>query len=747
MSVEHTQRQSLEDRERAKELSLVRTHPPAEAPGYEIHRFLGTGAYGEVWIGVDHNTGRRVAIKFFTHRSGVDWPLLAREVEKLVYMSADRYVVQLLDVGWDADPPYYVMEYIANGSLDDWLKEVGKLTVDDALSLFEELTVGLLRAHGKGILHCDLKPANILLDADRKPILADFGQSRLTGEQRPALGTFFYMAPEQAHAEAFPDAQWDVYALGALLHCMLTGQPPYRDEAALQALESAPTLSERLARYRRLIRGTPFPTAHRRVPGIDRTLIEIIDRCLAIDPTDRFPNVQTVWEALQARKMARSRLPLRLLGLVGPVLILLIAFLFGLRGYQVALRDSENFIRQRAGESNEFAAKFAARSIEAEISRYFRVVNRESEREDLIARVRETIEVPELRRLPAVAENDEENDAVRREFLDNAVRLKLHAYLQERLDVSRERLNEDRNEPKFASIFVVDTQGTMLAVAYRDEFETRSVGRNFSFRTYFHGGTADYPIHIRSPHAKPIEQTHLSAVFRSTTSDSWKVAISTPIYDESGEESVMIGVMAFTVDLGDFAFFRTNKTLDRFVVLIDGRMGPNRGTILQHPRFDEDARNGLRQLADYSSDEFRVPEAALQKVMQRGHFLYFDPLTKAPGGEEFAGVWIASGERVRLPDAPAGAGDMLVLVQENYDAAAAPVQQLGRRLVREAGLALAGVVGVMVGLWYVVLRMLDRPRRLRVTWRAESQLPGAAASANTGRTPAPVVTTGESDHG
>jgi serine/threonine protein kinase len=222
MQSDPTQQQSHEEQRRSVQLSLQRTRPPTEVPGYETARFLGSGAYGEVWVGMDQNTGRRVAIKFFHHRSGVDWQLLSREVEKLVFLSADRYVVQLLEVGWEAEPPYYVMEYVDSGSLADLLRERGALPVGEAVELFRETAVGLMHAHGKGVLHCDLKPANILLDQDHKPRLADFGQSRLSHEQTPALGTLFFMAPEQADLEAVPDARWDVYALGALLYCMLT---------------------------------------------------------------------------------------------------------------------------------------------------------------------------------------------------------------------------------------------------------------------------------------------------------------------------------------------------------------------------------------------------------------------------------------------------------------------------------------------------------------------------------------------
>src|SRR5262245_19311027 len=294
MSIEYTAQQTPADQERSRDLSLQRTRPPAEIPGYQTQRFLGAGAYGEVWVGLDRNTGRKVVIKYYLHRGGVDWSLLSREVEKLRFLSADRYVVQLLEVGWDAEPPYYVMEHGEQGSLADLLRRNGTLAPADAVELFREIAVGLAHAHGKGVVHCDLKPANILIDEDHKPRLADFGQSRLSHEQKPALGTLFYMAPEQADLQAVPDVRWDVYAIGAILYTLLVGVPPHRNDDTVSKIDAAGELEERLAHYRHTIRAAPPPGEHRKIAGVDRALPEIIDRCLAANPDDRFANVQEV---------------------------------------------------------------------------------------------------------------------------------------------------------------------------------------------------------------------------------------------------------------------------------------------------------------------------------------------------------------------------------------------------------------------------------------------------------------------
>lgn len=712
MSLDHTQHQSAEDVQKAKELSLANTQPPAEVPGYEAERLLGRGAYGEVWIGVDRNTGRRVAIKFYRHRSGVDWTLLSREVEKLVYLSADRYVVQLLKVGWNSEPPFYVMEYVENGSLDGYLRERRRLSVAEATELFRELAVGLVHAHGKGVLHCDLKPANVLLDQDHRPRLADFGQSRLSHEQSPALGTLFYMAPEQADLEAVPDARWDVYALGAIFYCMLTGEPPFRSDQALRQIEQAGDLEQRLMKYRNVLRNAPSPTAHRRVKGIDRALVEIIDRCLAVEPGRRFANVQEILDALYVREASRHRRPLVFSGFVGPVLLLLVMALFGLRGYEHAVRDSEDFVSRRARESNEFAAKFAARSIEGEIVRYFRVVRLEAESPDLLERFVPVAESDMVRKLNDTTNTPAEVEELQPAFIRDPTRIELNRYLDQRLQTYLERLRVDNRELKFASIMALDAHGRMLAVAYDSEIETQSVGWNFAYRSYFHGGSADLaPAKEVTPQTvQPITDTNLSAAFRSTTTRLWKVAVSTPIYRTEGGSKQLYGVLALTINLGDFAYFRSNNRPDRFAALIDGRRGPNFGVILQHPLFDQLNQYSDGAAEDFSTTKYRVTAEQLQRIGNEETYRFSDPLAKAPGGESYAGDWIAARDWVRLPNEPDVKDDMIVLVQERFAAATAPVKALGSRLKREGLWALGGVLAVIIVLWYVVIRVLNEPR-------------------------------------
>ena len=124
------------------------------------------------------------------------------------------------------------------------------LPLEQSVRITREICSALVDAHGAGVLHCDLKPDNVLLDGQGSVRLCDFGQARMSHEHSPALGTLYYMAPEQADLESPPDARWDVYAVGVVLYEMLSGatfgktsaneaRHAERLTAAITALEAA----------------------------------------------------------------------------------------------------------------------------------------------------------------------------------------------------------------------------------------------------------------------------------------------------------------------------------------------------------------------------------------------------------------------------------------------------------------------------------------------------------------------------
>src|SRR5262249_35271843 len=133
-------------------------------PGYKCLRQLGEGTYGEVWLYEAAQTGIQVAVKFFTRSSGSQWRRLRDEVQQLAKLHADPGIVPLHGVGDESRTPYFIMRYAEGGSLEQLLAR-GRLPLERALSLFRQMSEALAYVHIKGIRHCDLKPANILLDA------------------------------------------------------------------------------------------------------------------------------------------------------------------------------------------------------------------------------------------------------------------------------------------------------------------------------------------------------------------------------------------------------------------------------------------------------------------------------------------------------------------------------------------------------------------------------------------------------
>lgn len=738
---DETERQTVGEQWVAEELSLRPTAPPATLPGYRLEFFLGAGTFGEVWFGHDLNTGRPVAIKFYLHRGGVNWSLLSREVKNLVQLSAERSIVQVLEVGWESEPPFYVMEYLPNGSLEDWLQTTECLPVGQAVEMFRKICLALNRCHGRGVLHCDLKPGNILLDSDHGPRLADFGQSRMSHDQSPSLGTLFYMAPEQAQLEAAPDARWDVYALGVILYRMLTGQVPHRDPSLLQRIDTAGSLSQRLEHYREAILGDERPRAHRERRGVDKDLAAIIDRCLAPEAGQRFANVQQVLDALDQRDQARARRPLMLLGIVGPLLLMLATGGFAARSIRSASVRATEALRTEARASNQLAARFAARSLENELSRYFQVLAREATDANtlrVLDQLLASAEASEIRK--RIADLPGETHPDRPAFLRLPERRRLDAQLKARLAGYLGGVNSGL--PGISTMFITDAQGTIISIALDTEVDEAqlSTGFNFAYRSYFHGGRDDFATGPQPTAVTPTTRPHLSPAFQSTATGRWKIAFSTPIFltDDAaagtrsaaatgaeggaGTNREPDGVFVITTDLGDFESMRDGQLSDQLAVVIEARQGPLRGTVLQHPLLDQPSREGN----SLAGKRFQLASGVLDRLLAGGDVDYLDPMARAPGGRAYQGVWLAAVAPVTLPreigdDQPrlpasdtaptqSAETDLLLLVQYRLSKVFEPVGDLQRQLMIEGATLLAILFAVTVGMWWYVNRITEHSR-------------------------------------
>ena len=733
MSTEATEQQGGPERRRSKEISLNRQRPPLDVPGYDPERCLGVGAYGEVWVAVERNTGRRVAIKFYTHSGGLDWSLLSREVEKLSFLFSDRYIVQLLGVGWNAEPPYYIMEYIERGSLAERLRQ-GPLSVDEAVGIFRGVAIGLVHAHDKGVLHCDLKPANILLDQDGHPRLADFGQSRLSHEQIPSLGTLFYMAPEQARLSEAPDARWDVYALGAVLYCMLTGNPPHRSAELVNNLERATDLQKRLNLYCRSIRKSPLPSEHRRLPGVDRDLHEIVDCCLAPKPEDRFPNVQAVLTELDARNARKARRPMMLLGAIGPALLMLVVFAFALWGFNAALNHSENALTERALLTNEFVAQLLAGTVGDELQNRYNAAESLAHSDDLRAALEKaTADASPLHPLLV-------------ELSDTALLEKLNETPQGRADLENKRnefrISSQRHElqevftrltkdlPITEGWFLNDADGVQIARSPQRDPRGQyyhTIGTYYGWRSYFHGGPADEDATWSPPPGQHIRKTHLSDVFISEAIDRWVVTVSAPIYTNNDPKNGrFLGVVSLLVKVGRFVIWEKGENQN--AVLADWREGAHKGLILQHPVLDlllEEKKRVPNTLTEFKVDVDNISQPPCRVTD------YHDPLAQPQNGKEPR--WLAQVQPVRVREIPTG---LAVIVQEEYASGiGGTLAKLRKSMLSYGILALCIIVTLMIGLWTFAMRLQGGRAATHPSNSAESEIDLSPSDTNSPVTP------------
>lgn len=269
---------------------------------YEILEIIGTGAHGRVARAHDPMIGRLVAIKLFPKQlaAGEARQRFIQEA-RVVGQLSHPSIITLHDMGIDeaTQAPYLVMEFLDGQPLDRILDK-GSIPFSKACAWAAEVASALGVAHRKGVIHGDVKPANILITDNGRVKLMDFGMARLASldsKDTSLRGTPAYWCPEQIVGKP-QDARSDLFSLGIVLYEMVTGKRPF-DAESLQGICS------------RVLSSTPLPASHANT-SVPAAFDEVIARCLAKDPAGRYATADALAEELYPlarRKIGPPALP------------------------------------------------------------------------------------------------------------------------------------------------------------------------------------------------------------------------------------------------------------------------------------------------------------------------------------------------------------------------------------------------------------------------------------------------------
>jgi eukaryotic-like serine/threonine-protein kinase len=266
--------------------------------GYRIQRVVGEGGMGRVYAATQLSMRREVAVKTLLHRFAADESLVARFVREARISARLRspHVVHVIDGGrTDCGIPYFAMELLEGRTFTEIVERDGPLAVERAVATMTCVAEALVEAHSFGILHRDVKPSNVFETVSRRsgrPLvkLLDFGVAKHELEASAALtavgsviGSTSYMAPEQASDPGSVGPRADVFGVGATLHALVTGLPPFGRRKNPGVLERA------------------------RAPLAWQPLEDVVARCVAWDPRERHPSMTALVAALRALPRAPLR--------------------------------------------------------------------------------------------------------------------------------------------------------------------------------------------------------------------------------------------------------------------------------------------------------------------------------------------------------------------------------------------------------------------------------------------------------
>jgi hypothetical protein len=272
------------------DLAARRAEPDVTGPQvgkFQIVRKLGRGGQGGAYLAFDPDLHRHVVIKLYHQaQTTQEQEGILREGQALARVRSP-YVASCLSAERHAGVPYLVVEYVPGKNLGE-LRRSRPLPLARVLELTRQVAEGLAAVHACGLLHRDVKPANILVGDDDLPRLVDFGLAAPLGGDalHNISGTLAYMAPEQARGEAERiDPRTDLFGLGAVLYELLTGRPPYQAEDTEALWEAART-------------GDVVPPRQLR-PGLPAAVNELCMRCLARHPGNRFASASELAQTIR----------------------------------------------------------------------------------------------------------------------------------------------------------------------------------------------------------------------------------------------------------------------------------------------------------------------------------------------------------------------------------------------------------------------------------------------------------------
>lgn len=275
---------------------------------FRVLERIGAGGMGEVYVADDELLGRRVALKFLSAELAKDQRALQRfhHEARAVAELSDPNIATLYDFEAHPEHPYLVLEYVEGQTLRDRLDE-GPMDADQVERIAESVARGLAAAHARGIIHCDIKPANVMLTRGARVKILDFGLARARCQIEeaktdalartlptlwPVGGTPAYLAPELLQGED-PTPATDVWSWGVVVYEMLTGSPPFEGNTNAEIVSSV--LRDGLA---------PIAT---RAAAAPRVLADLAERCLSRDPGRRPPDARALLELLGEAAPTRMR--------------------------------------------------------------------------------------------------------------------------------------------------------------------------------------------------------------------------------------------------------------------------------------------------------------------------------------------------------------------------------------------------------------------------------------------------------